>query len=93
MQRQTSQQHKLYEVIEFVLHPTEPITPNQTMLFSLGVVGRDEISFSNKVMASDDVVSLVTTFRKRKDSFRKTHPAHERGQCRPIQIAHHRTED
>lgn len=35
MQRQKSQQHKLCEIIEFVLYPTEPIAPNQTLLFFL----------------------------------------------------------
>lgn len=74
-QRQKSQQHKLCEIIEFVLYPTEPMAPNQTLLFSLGIVGWDEISFSNKMMANDDVVSLLTTFRKRKDSFLKNTPS------------------
>lgn len=87
IQRQKSQQHKLCEIIEFVLYPTEPIAPNQTLLFSLGIVGWDEISFSDKIMANDDIVSLMTTFRKREDSFLKTYPAHGRGQCRKIQIA------
>lgn len=83
VQRQKSQQYKLCEIIEFVLYPTGPRAPNQTLLFSSEIVGWDEISFSNKVMANDDVVSWITTFRKRKDSFLKTHPSTWEG---PMQI-------